>query len=342
MGHHWEARSRLVGRLRRVGRGACLRHCLRGADRAFCLAEPRDCGVRVLFVGDGQDCLDRGDVDRRAKAGGGLSLAMAFAPAYGEYIVHGHRTARILHLTHLQKPEAKASSTSRFSTSIRCSSRSLLGVLGCWLLWRAARKATSGVPGRFQAAVEILVEMVDSQAKGIVHNANSRKLVAPLALTGVRLDLPDERDGPAAGGPAAVIWERSTAPPAAIRTTPTCASCPPPTCRSPWACRCRVLLSASSTTSRSRALGGWMHELFTAPFGDTRYLWPFNFADADHRVRRQDRLARHAAVRQHVRRRTDLHADRADGRRLVASATGASAWRSATSLPARRGRSSTS
>jgi F-type H+-transporting ATPase subunit a len=51
------------------------------------------------------------------------------------------------------------------------------------LLWRAARKATSGVPGRFQAAVEILVEMVENQAKGIVHNAKSRKLVAPLALT---------------------------------------------------------------------------------------------------------------------------------------------------------------
>ena len=48
---------------------------------------------------------------------------------------------------------------------------------------RTARKATSGVPGRFQAAVEILVEMVDSQAKGIVHNAQSRKFVAPLALT---------------------------------------------------------------------------------------------------------------------------------------------------------------
>jgi F-type H+-transporting ATPase subunit a len=59
----------------------------------------------------------------------------------------------------------------------------VLGVLGCFFLWRAAKSATSGVPGRFQAAVEILVEMVDSQAKGIVHNATSRKLVAPLALT---------------------------------------------------------------------------------------------------------------------------------------------------------------
>ena len=56
-------------------------------------------------------------------------------------------------------------------------------MLGCFLLWRAARKATSGVPGRFQAAVEILFELVDNEAKGIVHNAESRKLVAPLALT---------------------------------------------------------------------------------------------------------------------------------------------------------------
>jgi F-type H+-transporting ATPase subunit a len=38
---------------------------------------------------------------------------------------------------------------------------------------RGRVKATSGVPGRFQAAVEILVEMVDSQAKGIVHNARA-------------------------------------------------------------------------------------------------------------------------------------------------------------------------
>ena len=49
----------------------------------------------------------------------------------------------------------------------------------CFFLWKAARKATAGVPGRFQAAVEILVEMVDSQAKGIVHNATSRKFVRP-------------------------------------------------------------------------------------------------------------------------------------------------------------------
>jgi F-type H+-transporting ATPase subunit a len=41
------------------------------------------------------------------------------------------------------------------------------------MLWLGARKATSGVPGRFQAAVEILVEMVDNQAKANIHNAKA-------------------------------------------------------------------------------------------------------------------------------------------------------------------------
>ena len=97
------------------------------------------------------------------------------APTAGEYIVH--------HLHHLQNKKQTAvvdfsviNLDSLFFTVV-------LGALGCWLLWLAARKATSGRPGRFQAAVEILVEMVDSQAKGIIHNATSRKLVAPLALT---------------------------------------------------------------------------------------------------------------------------------------------------------------
>ena len=97
------------------------------------------------------------------------------APSAGEYIIH--------HLHHLQN--GKQSGIADFSVvnldSVFFSI--LLGVLGCFFLWRAAKSATSGVPGRFQAAVEILVEMVADQAKGIVHNAESRKLVAPLALT---------------------------------------------------------------------------------------------------------------------------------------------------------------
>ena len=75
-------------------------------------------------------------------------------PTAGEYIQH--------HLQHFQKnfafDDVKQTSIVDFSLfnfdSLFFSV--VLGVIGCFLLWRAARKATSGVPGRFQAAVEIL------------------------------------------------------------------------------------------------------------------------------------------------------------------------------------------
>jgi F-type H+-transporting ATPase subunit a len=101
-------------------------------------------------------------------------MATGTGPTAGEYIVH--------HLQHLQNKTPKGVADFSVFNLDSLFYSIVLGVLGCWLLWLAARKATSGVPGRFQAAVEILVEMVDSQAKGIVHNASSRKLVAPLAL----------------------------------------------------------------------------------------------------------------------------------------------------------------
>ena len=56
----------------------------------------------------------------------------------------------------------------------------LMAALTCLLLWMAARRATAGVPGRFQAAIEAVVEMVDDQAKSIVHG--DRSFIAPLAL----------------------------------------------------------------------------------------------------------------------------------------------------------------
>src|SRR5258708_9738876 len=45
----------------------------------------------------------------------------------------------------------------------------------------AARKATSGVPGKFQNFVELVVEFVDTQVKDSFHGTT--KLIAPLALT---------------------------------------------------------------------------------------------------------------------------------------------------------------
>ena len=57
----------------------------------------------------------------------------------------------------------------------------LCGIATIVILGLAARKATSGVPGRFQCAIEMLVEMVEDQSKSMVHG--SRRFIAPLALT---------------------------------------------------------------------------------------------------------------------------------------------------------------
>ncbi len=92
--------------------------------------------------------------------------ADAHAPTASEYIVH--------HLQHLQNIKQK--SHHRFfggEHRLRCRQRDPDGCSAVFLLWLGARKATSGVPGRFQAAVEMLVEMVDNQAKANIHNAKA-------------------------------------------------------------------------------------------------------------------------------------------------------------------------
>lgn len=59
----------------------------------------------------------------------------------------------------------------------------LMGAIVVYVLWRAAQAASTGVPGRFQVAIEMLVDMVEEQAKSIVPNEVSRRYVSPLALT---------------------------------------------------------------------------------------------------------------------------------------------------------------
>lgn len=195
--------------------------------------------------------------------------AEGHAPSAGEYIVH--------HLQHLQTD--RQASIIDFSVvnmdSVLWSV--LLGVLTCWLLWRAARSATAGVPGRFQAAVEMLVDMVDSQAKGIVHNAESRRLVAPLALTVfVWIFLMNAMDllpvdllpwlwtklYAAAGHDPHHAYLRVVAT-ADLSTTLGLSS--------------GVLLVCIFYNIKVKGLGGWVHELFTAPFGSHPLLYPINF-----------------------------------------------------------------
>ncbi len=57
----------------------------------------------------------------------------------------------------------------------------VLGGLFCWAFARAAKYATSGVPGGLQNFVEVVVSFVDDNVKGIFHHKND--IVAPLGLT---------------------------------------------------------------------------------------------------------------------------------------------------------------
>jgi len=57
----------------------------------------------------------------------------------------------------------------------------LLAVLFGGAFYLAARRATVGVPGKFQLFVEVLVDFIDKQVKDTFHG--SSKLIAPLALT---------------------------------------------------------------------------------------------------------------------------------------------------------------
>ena len=56
-----------------------------------------------------------------------------------------------------------------------------LGILFCAVFWMVAKKVTSGVPGKTQAAVEMIVEFVDNNVRDSY--SGTSKLIAPLALT---------------------------------------------------------------------------------------------------------------------------------------------------------------
>jgi len=57
----------------------------------------------------------------------------------------------------------------------------LLGVVFFFLFRSVAKKANSGVPTRFQSAIEMIVEFVDNSVRETFHG--SSKFIAPLALT---------------------------------------------------------------------------------------------------------------------------------------------------------------
>ena len=185
--------------------------------------------------------------------------AEAHAPTASEYIVH--------HLQHLQNIKQKSIIDMSVINYDSVIVSVLVGFLGLFVFWLAARKATSGVPGRFQAAVEMMVEMVDNQAKANIHNAQSRKFIAPLALTVfVWIFLMNAMDllpvdllpviwaqiyGAAGHDPAHAYLR--VVPTADLSTTLGLSSA--------------VLILCFYYSVKIKGMGGWAHELITAPFG---------------------------------------------------------------------------
>ena len=178
-------------------------------------------------------------------------------PTPGEYIRH--------HLVHMTNK--KQESIVDFSV-INIDSVIVTVVLGIFIslvLWRAASKAHAGVPGRFQAAVEMLVEMVDNQAKANIHNAQSRKFIAPLALTVfVWIFFMNAMDMlPVDLIP--LLWQHGTGDSHAyLRVVPTA------DLSTTLGLSTGVLVLCLVYSVKIKGVGGWAHELVTAPFGTSK------------------------------------------------------------------------
>lgn len=190
-------------------------------------------------------------------------------PTAGEYIQH--------HLTHFRSHEQNGIIDFSVFNIDTLFWSILMGVLGLWLLRSVAKKATSGVPGRMQAAVEIVLEMVDNQAKSIVHNATSRKFVGPLALTVfIWIFLMNSMDFlPVDLLPK--VWESiygaagHDAHHAYMRVVPTA------DLSATLGMSIGVLLICLYYNVKIKGAGGWFHELISAPFGDHWALYIPNF-----------------------------------------------------------------
>lgn len=176
-----------------------------------------------------------------------------------QYMIH--------HLTH--NASGKMSSVVDFSVvnydSIFFSILMLAVVL--YFLRRCAAKATNGVPGKFQCAVEMVVGFVADQAKQIVHG--DRTFIAPMALTVFlwvvmmnAIDLIPVDLLPWIASFFGIHYLRPL-PTADLNTT--------------MGISVGVLVLCIYYGLKIKGFGGFTKELFTAPFGNFFLLWPFNF-----------------------------------------------------------------
>jgi F-type H+-transporting ATPase subunit a len=144
----------------------------------------------------------------------------------------------------------------------------ILGFVGLGLIWLVTRTATSGVPSKRQAFVELCFDFVNDQVKGIYHGAS--QWVAPIALTVfVWVILMNAMDFLPVDIMAWIyehVFHLHTfrgVPTADINTT--------------FALALTVFALMIGWSIKSKGLGHWIVELFTTPFGKNPLLWPLNF-----------------------------------------------------------------
>ncbi|MBI1394420.1 MAG: F0F1 ATP synthase subunit A [Betaproteobacteria bacterium] len=145
----------------------------------------------------------------------------------------------------------------------------ILGVVGLGLIWWIARGATTGVPTKRQALVELLFSFIDDQVKGIFHG-DRHNFVAPTALSVFvwvllmnAMDfLPVDIFSAFYEGVLHLHYWRQV-PTTDVNTT--------------FALSISVLLLSIYFSIKVKGLGGWIHELFCAPFGGHPLVWPANF-----------------------------------------------------------------
>jgi len=193
----------------------------------------------------------------------------AHAPTASEYIVH--------HLTHFNSsghPQEKVVDFSIVNLDTVFWSVAM-ALLAAFLMYKAARAVSTGVPGRFVGAIESVVEFVHEQARSIVKG--DLTYIAPLALTSfvwiffmnamdfLPLDLLPK------------LWEHFFSATgrdphhAYLRVVPTA------DLNATLAMSIVVLFASIYYGIKVKGGGGFVHELFSAPFGDKWFLAPFNF-----------------------------------------------------------------
>ena len=172
------------------------------------------------------------------------------APANAtEYIQH--------HLTHLRTADGTINLDTFWISAI-------LGLVFLGVFYMASRRATSGVPGKLQNFVEATMELVNEVVNSAFHAKS--KVIAPLAITIFcwvwLLNAMDFLPVDITALGYEHVFRQHTwrqVPTADVNTT--------------FALALTVWLLMIFYSVKVKGLGGWLHELFAAPFGGNPLLW---------------------------------------------------------------------